>query len=61
MVLLRQILINMTITAIAETILIRISAEQVPLLHRYFQKSAGLISATLSSTSENCFLNVYIF
>ena len=34
MVLLRQILVNLAIAAITEVILMRISAEQVPSLHR---------------------------
>ena len=44
--LLRQILINLAIAAIAEAILLRISAEQVPSLHRIAPRYLRLVTAS---------------
>ena len=45
MVLLRQILFNLTIVAVAEAILMRISAEQVPSLHRVAPRCLKLVTS----------------
>ena len=46
MVLLRQILFNLAIAAIAEAILMQISAEQVPSLHRVAPRCLKLVTSS---------------
>ena len=46
MVLLRKILFNLAIAAVAEAILMRISAEQVPSLHRVAPRFLKLVTSS---------------